>query len=122
MKKDKIVWLTIGCTFLLIMIFCAKIYRPWIYRTGLFDFYIADTYTNLFSIPTLFFLGIFFQKSTKVFVALSSYASVYILGEIISWLLGDIFDYKDIIATFVGCGLALLIYKLFSTYIKVRSN
>ena len=108
----------IGCTFLLIMIFCAKIYRPWIYQTGLFDFYIADTYTNLFSVPTLFFIGISFQKSIKIFVVLSSIVSVYILGEIISWLQSNIFDYKDIIATFVGCGLTLLIYKLFSTYIK----
>ena len=111
MENNKIACIIIGFIFLFVMFFCAKIYRPWIYQTGLFDFYIADTYTNLFGVPTIFFLGISFLKSIKVFSALLAISSVYVLGEIFSWLLTNTFDYKDVIATFAGCGLTLIIYK-----------
>jgi len=113
MRKNKIVWFIIGCVFLMIMLFCSKIYRPWIYQTGLFDFYIADTYTNLFGVPTIFFLGISFFKTTKVSIALLGITAVYIFGEIFSWLQNGSFDYMDVIATFLGCGLALVLYHIF---------
>jgi hypothetical protein len=102
--------------FLSAMFFCAKIYRPWIYHLELFDFYIADTYTNLLGVPACFFIFSLFYKSINIKKTLLSIVSVYIIGEIIGWLIGDVFDYKDIIATFVGCGLSFLIYK-FSIYV-----
>jgi hypothetical protein len=111
--KKQLIFFLFGCFFLLIMIFCAQIYRPWIYHNGLFDFHLADTYTNLFGVPTCFFLFASFHKILNLYSVLSGIAMCYTIGEIVNWGLGGIFDYRDIIATFVGCGLTYFIYEIF---------
>ncbi|MBS4965480.1 MAG: hypothetical protein KH019_20850, partial [Phocaeicola dorei] len=47
-KKHRLLHLIVGCLFIIIMLLFRTYYRPWVYTNHLFDFYLADTYTNLF--------------------------------------------------------------------------
>jgi hypothetical protein len=110
MNKNRKNFLITGLIFFLIMFFCAMVYRPYIYKNHLFDFYFADTYNNLLSIPTIFFLIAAFRNKINPYISVICIASVYIFGELFELFPSGNFDYKDIIATLIGSVLTLIIY------------
>ena len=55
-KKHRLLHLIVGCLFIIIMLLFRTYYRPWVYTNHLFDFYLADTYTNLFGECVVFFI------------------------------------------------------------------
>ena len=86
-------------------------YRPWVYTNHLFDFYLADTYTNLFGECVVFFILVSLFSPNEMYkpIKLLLYSSC---GLMIYELLGLTFDYKDIIATFVGALLSYAINRM----------
>lgn len=55
-KKIRLIHFIVSILFIIIIIIIQKYYRPWIYSNLLFDFYLADRFTNLFGEGICFFL------------------------------------------------------------------
>ena len=83
-------------------------YRPWVYTNHLFDFYLADTYTNLFGECVVFFILVSLFSPNEMYkpIKLLFYSSCGLIVE------GGLCDYKDIIATFVGALLSYAINRM----------
>lgn len=108
-----------GVFFIILMIIFKLYYRPWIYSNHFFDFYLADTYTNLFGECVTFFIVLSFTinykyKAMKILISTSLGLILY---ELATGYLGGICDYKDIIATCLGGAIAFAIYSIQQTRI-----
>ena len=119
-KKLRLIHFIVSILFIIVMIIFQKYYRPWIYSNHIFDFYLADTFTNLFGEGIcFFFISSLFapQYISKPIPLLLQTSAALILYE----LAGLIFekglcDYKDIIATVIGALFAYLINRFFIKY------
>ncbi|MDE5420191.1 hypothetical protein L3049_19545 [Labilibaculum sp. DW002] len=87
-----------------------QVYRPYIYSNGIFDYYLADTFTNIVAVPGLCFFFLIINPINKRFtskvIIVKFFCSVIVL-ELLNLPFENGFDYKDIIATIIG---ALLTY------------
>lgn len=115
-KKHRLLHLIVGCLFIIIMLLFRTYYRPWVYTNHLFDFYLADTYTNLMYECVVFFILVSLFSPNEMYkpIKLLFYSScglmIYeLLGLIVE---GGLCDYKDIIATFVGALLSYAINRM----------
>ena len=82
-----------------------KIYRPYIYETGINDFGIADSIGNLGGIVVQVFvsLALLNSRKTKAFNVIGFLVAGFILYEIIQpYLPKGVFDWKDIYGTIIG--------------------
>lgn len=115
-KKHRLFHLIVGCFFIIIMLLFRTYYRPWIYANHLFDFYLADTYTNLFGECVVFFILVSLFSPNEMYkpIKLLLYSSCgLIIYELLGLIVvGGLCDYKDIIATFVGALLSYVINRM----------
>lgn len=81
----------------------AWVYRPWIYRNGLFDFHLSDSFPSLFTVPVAyaFYDLIIKNKTTKKINAIILFSLGAYIYELLQ-LFGRGFDYYDCIAIAVG--------------------
>lgn len=118
--KHRIIHLVTGCLFIMIMLLFRSYYRPWIYTNHLFDFYLADTYTNLFGECVVFFILVSLFSPAEMYHPIKAllYSScgliIYELWGLI--VEGGLCDYKDIIATCVGALLSYAINRMIILY------
>jgi hypothetical protein len=86
------------------------VYRPYIYSNQIFDFYFADTFTSLLSVPcaSLLFWGVY-GKEYFLKILWSSLIG-FLLYE---FFLGLTFDWHDVIALIISTFIAHLLYLLF---------
>lgn len=89
-------------------------YRPYIYENGIYDFYFADTFTNILGVPIAACLGM--ALTQKLVYKEIYYSMAVCLGLICYEVIGLTFDYKDIIATFIGVLLSYAINKMVIRY------
>ncbi len=119
-KKHRLLHLVVGCLFIIIMLLFRTYYRPWIYTNHLFDFYLADTYTNLFGECVVFFILVSLFSPNEMYkpIKLLLYSSCgLIIYELLGLIVeGGLCDYKDIIATFVGALLSYVINRIIIQY------
>lgn len=94
--------ITLFASLLFISLLGAYFYRPFIYSNSCFDFYIADTFPNLMSVPVIISFVLVFQKKNR----LNRNTFFSVITGVISYeflqLFTDGFDIKDIIATLLG--------------------
>lgn len=122
-NRHRMTHLIIGCLFIIIMLLFRAYYRPWIYANDLFDFYLADTYTNLFGECVVFFIIASLLSPDKMYnpIKLLLHSSCgLIIYELLGLIIeGGLCDYKDIIATCIGGLLSYIINRIIIRYIKV---
>jgi len=97
------------------------LYRPFIYDNHINDFGIADSIGNSGGIMAQIFFGLLIiNPSRKNGIRLIVLFTVgYILYEIVQlFLLGGVFDWKDIYATIVGGIIASIVFLLLRLKIK----
>jgi hypothetical protein len=94
----------------IIYILGLHVYRPYIYSNGIFDYYLADTFTNIVAVPGLCFFFLIIAPKNKRFtskaIIIKFFFSVITL-ELMNLPFEHGFDYKDVIATIIG---ALITY------------
>lgn len=115
LTRERMVDLTIGLLAILIYELVARpIYRPYIYRSNINDFHIADTIGNtLGTIATIFILtGLIAQGRTEHLFSINAITISVVLYEIAHPLLGKPIDIWDILATILTGGLCLVAYKI----------
>ena len=91
------------------------VYRPYVRSHGLDDFGLADSVGNLGGIVVQVFLGAAALNCTarQSYRAAAFFAVGYILYEFVQpYLPKGVFDWKDVVATVVGYGVAVLVLKL----------
>lgn len=102
-----------------------KVYRPYIYSNGIFDYYIADTIGNLTgSIAIIFFDFVFInptKKQGRIFLVLIT------LGLIVYELLQyfsprSILDWRDMIATLIAGLFSWGIYEILLKKLPEKEN
>lgn len=102
-------------TFLTINIILVNIYRPYIYINKIYDFGFADVGNNIFFIPCVYFMTLFFSKKNIWGKYKDIYFHFLILTffEILSKYIEGIgtYDSKDILALFIGSIITYLIVK-----------
>lgn len=102
------IYLKLFLVTIVIFLFFRLPYRSFIYDNGIFDFYIADTSPNFFTV----FLFVFYKKWQKTTVKNITLCLATFLGLSIYELFIQKYmsiatvDYNDIIASFVGCIVA----------------
>ena len=116
--KNKIKRLT---TFFYIVVFyllgllLSSYYRPFIYSNKINDFGLADIGNNIVFIPGVYFLLLFIRNKPLWGIRKDIYYMLcgLILFEILSFFIKGIgtFDFKDIMALFIGAGITYLIMK-----------
>ena len=102
------IYLKLFLVTIVIFLFFRLPYRSFIYDNGIFDFYIADTSPNFFTV----FLFVFYKKWQKTTIK----NIILCLGTFLGLSIYELFiqkymsiatvDYNDIIASFVGCIVA----------------
>ncbi|WP_445710294.1 hypothetical protein [Flavobacterium sp.] len=108
MKKKHLILCVIS---VLLFVFFRLIYRPYIYGNSLYDFYIADTAPNFFSL----FAFVFYKKYKED----NNSTLVLCLGALLGLIIYEVFiqehvynavlDWKDIFASFLASVLAFCI-------------
>ncbi len=95
---------------LIISLLGAFYYRPYIYSSDYFDFYIADTFPNFLAVPTIIsFMHAFFKNAIKgKRTVLHAFLGV-ILYEFLQIFTGG-FDFKDILSTIIGTIIVLFFW------------
>ncbi len=91
-----------------------EVYRPYIYENGINDFGVADTVGNFFGTITqvyfmLFLLNPTYKNGLWFFPFFVIGYSIYEITQL--FIEGSYFDRKDIVATVLAGGLALLLYQ-----------
>lgn len=87
------------------------IYRPYIYKNDIFDFFIADTAPNFF--PVLVF--VFFKKFKDISINTYLVSSGAFIGLTLyeffiqQYIYNSTFDWNDIIASLIASFLAVII-------------
>ena len=79
------------------------LYRPYIYENNIFDFHIADSNSNFFSVPAVICFWLSIEKSTTV--SRLMYSPLYVsVGFVLYEFIGLTYDIYDILATIIsGC-------------------
>lgn len=82
------------------------LYRPYIYTNHIFDFYFADTFPSLYSVPTAYtFFSLFItnssNKPTIQYFRVYAITAGFIVYELLELFTGG-FDLLDIVATLLG--------------------
>ena len=101
--------LSVSAFFFALGVILSYTYRPYIYQNHIFDFYIADTIGNLVASPAIInFLCVSREKKSlennTIFTII-----ILIIYEVLPIGVTDI---KDIISTFISCGITYLIMKI----------
>lgn len=97
----------------------AYFYRPFIYSNSYFDFYIADTFPNMMSVPVIIsFILIFKEKENINRKTVFSVFTGVVIYEFLQFFTGG-FDIKDIMATAFG---AIVSFCLVRGTIKSKDN
>jgi glycopeptide antibiotics resistance protein len=91
-----------------------EVYRPYIYENGISDFGAADTVGNFFGTITqvyfmLFLLNPTYKNGLWFFLFFVIGYSIYEIAQL--FMEGSYFDWKDILATILAGGIALLLYQ-----------
>jgi hypothetical protein len=103
LRSYAILYSSLGYTLLFLL---KKYYRPFIYENHIFDFYFADTFPSLLSVPAIFsFILIFNYDAKKAKLYIVMLTGVSLFYELIS----PTFDLKDILAVLFGASMAFLI-------------
>ncbi len=90
----------------MLLFFLKKYYRPIIYENQIFDFYFADTFPSLLSVPVIFSFILIFKydaKKAKIYIVVLTGVSLFYE------LRSHTFDFKDILAILFGTIISLLI-------------
>lgn len=111
-RKIRIYLLLWSCFFVLLSMVMQKFYRPFIYANNIFDFHIADSYSNLCCVPAS--VCLFFAIDGKVEYRMLFYGII----SFVSWILYEIFfsltfDYNDIIASFISAIITFFLLNKF---------
>ncbi len=117
--KIHIIAMVLGFIIVLISFLLSITYRPYIYQNHIYDFHIADTYSNWLAVPasTLFFWGYGKGKYKINKIILGS-----VIGFIIyEFILSGTLDILDIIATLLSGSIIFIIYKLYTKH-KTRKT
>lgn len=100
------------------------VYRPYVYENNINDFGIADSMGNLGGIVVQIFFGlaIFNSSEIKGYRLVAFLVVGYIVYEFLQLILPKgVFDWKDIIGTFLGGIIGLVLFVLLHRVIK-KSN
>lgn len=112
--RERIINLTIGISAILIYEFIARpIYRPYIYRSNINDFHIADTIGNTLGTVAAIFVTVGFLgqgRTQHLFLIWNNIIGVA-LYEIAQPFFGKPIDPWDVVATVMTGGLSLILYK-----------
>jgi hypothetical protein len=111
----KVINLKYFILFLLFGIILVNFYRPYIYNNKIYDFGLADVGNNIFFIPCVYFMILFFYKKNLfgkykdiffhfIFLTFFEILSKYFEGF-------GTYDLNDIFALFIGSVLTYLIVK-----------
>jgi hypothetical protein len=114
-SKKRGINLSIGIAALLIYEFVARpYYRPYIYRSKINDFHLADTIGNsLGTIAAVFVLiGVIGRTKEQHYFLIKMITISFTLYELAHPLLGKPGDLWDVVATFLTGGLCFLLYNL----------
>jgi hypothetical protein len=119
MSYQRKVAILISISLLILCFLLNFVYRPYIYRNQIFDFYFADTFASLLSIPcaSLFFWGI--CKKNHFRKILWSSLIGFLLYE---FFLGHTFDWYDVIALVTSTFITHLFYLLFKNSIVGKNK
>lgn len=113
-KRTRLVFFIVCVSLLLVISVINFAYRPYIYENGIYHFYFADTFTNIWGVPIATCLGM--ALTQKLVYKEIYYSMAVCLGLICYEVIGLTFDYKDIIATFIGALLSYAINKMVIRY------
>ena len=91
-------------------------YRPYIYGNHLFDYHIADSYSNFFAVPACLglvytFRPVFFSRVLKDIIAVVLFLIIY---EFFNYPHQDMFD---MLASILGGVCTLLLCRYFRNYL-----
>jgi hypothetical protein len=97
------------------------VYRPYIYDNNIDDYGIADSIGNSGGIMVQIFLSLAIlnppkEKAYRIFIFLVAGYIVYEIAQ--EFLPKGVFDWKDVIGTIVGGGIAFILYQLIIRFIK----
>ena len=108
--KDNINILLIGIATGAVGILVKLAYRPYIINHNINDFGVQGYATNFFTVLSLSLIAAYFTKSNpiKTMMAVTIGILFYEIEQI--WT-SRTFDYMDIIASLLGLGIAILVYK-----------
>jgi len=122
MSGNRLTTMTRGRTISLVIFCCAlvlteigrELYRPYIFQHGMQDFGLAAIVGNLFGTIAIIFFGIALvnanRRASLILTALVTL--VLILYEFVqNFLPVSIFDWRDIVATLIGGGIAYLLVR-----------
>jgi hypothetical protein len=119
MSGNRLTTMTRGRTISLVILLCAlvltelgrELYRPYIFQRGIQDFGLAAIVGNLFGTIAIIFFGIaVLNANRRASLVLTAVVTVVlILYEIVQHFVpGAMLDWRDIVATLVGGGIAYL--------------
>ena len=114
-RLERIKMFSVCMSLLIICMVIQKTYRPYIYANGLYDFHVADSFTNFFAVPVyiLFFLSI--NGSSKY--SINAIVIADVIGLILYEFIGLTFDYYDMLAAVIsGIITTIVMRKIFPNW------
>lgn len=86
-----------------------KTYRPYIYSHNIFDYHIADSFSDFLAVPSTFLFCC--AIISKVEIRIESAVTSVVTGLILYEIIGNTFDYYDMMAAVISGFPTLLIMR-----------
>jgi len=117
MIRDRIYPATLTLLFFTLLYLSKTFYRPYIYKNNIFDFYIADTFPSLLSVPSIFFFALTINPQSnnkKIYIYILTIISfIYEINSLT-------YDLFDIIAIIVGMLITIYVRHLLNRFILFK--
>jgi len=115
MNKSRFLALAISFSGFIFLYVLKEYYRPVAYREMVNDFYFADTFPSLLSMPTIYAFIIFLNPISQNKV---SYIIILTFFSILYEVNSNVFDWLDVVAIIIGSLITYVLKIVFNSISK----